>query len=257
MKGLVVDHDHAAHVRQSFERQVGLFSGDDSPFAKRSGELAWIEPLHEDMVVLDVACGAGHAAESVAPRVREVVGIDLTRALLDLGAQRLAENGVRNVLLQEGDAEDLQFVNGSFDLVFCRGSIHHFADPSRASDEMARVCCPGGRLVLVVLVPPDADVRDAFDQVHRLLDPSHVRSYLAEELAELLPGGKGGLIYASALSLRLPVSVAMTEQSDAEAVERLLRDELDGGARTGMLPLLEDAALTVDFTTCILHASHP
>ncbi len=253
----MVEHHHAAHVRQSFERQVGLFSGEDSPFAKRSGELAWIEPLHEDMVALDVACGAGHAGESVAPRVREVVGIDITRALLDLGAQRLADNGIRNVLLQEGDAEDLPFVNASFDLVFCRGSIHHFANPSRATEEMTRVCRPGGRLVLVDLVPPDPGVRDAFDQVHRLLDPSHVRSYLAEELSDLLPGGRDGLTYASAFSIRLPVSVAMTEQSDAEAVEGLLRDELDGGPSTGMLPLVEDDALTVDFTTCILHATRP
>lgn len=248
-------HDHAARVRRSFEGQLALFSGDDSPFAKRSGELPWIEPLHEDMVVLDVACGAGHAAESVAPRVRQVVGIDLTRALLELGAQRLTESGVCNVSFQEGDAEALPLVDGSFDLVFCRGSMHHFADPKRAIDEMVRVCRPGGRLVLVDLVPPDAEVRVAFDHVHRLLDPSHLRSFLAEELATLLPGGVDALSCAGSLSIRLPVSVAITERSDAEAVERLLRDDLAGGPSTGMSPQLEDGKITVDFATCILHTS--
>ena len=63
--------DHDEVVRQSFERQVPLFSGPDSPFARRaSGSLSWIEPLTRDMVVLDVACGAAHATEPVAPRVR-------------------------------------------------------------------------------------------------------------------------------------------------------------------------------------------
>ena len=57
------------------------------------------------MLVLDVVCGAGHAAEVVAPDVREVVGVDLTVDLLELGAARLAAAGVRNVLLQEGNAE--------------------------------------------------------------------------------------------------------------------------------------------------------
>ena len=60
--------NHDEVVRRSFDRQVGLFSGPDSPFARRpEGALAWLEPLTDDMLVLDVACGAGHAAETVAP----------------------------------------------------------------------------------------------------------------------------------------------------------------------------------------------
>jgi ubiquinone/menaquinone biosynthesis C-methylase UbiE len=110
--------DHEAMVRRSFERQIGLFSGRDSPFARRSpGPLTWIEPLDREMVVLDVACGAQHAAEQVARQVREVVGIDLTPALLDVGAQRLRANGITNVLLQEGNAERLPFVGESFHVV--------------------------------------------------------------------------------------------------------------------------------------------
>src|SRR5438045_7592708 len=47
---------HDAVVRRSFEAQVGLFSGDDSPFARRApSPLAWVEPLDPEMVVLDVA----------------------------------------------------------------------------------------------------------------------------------------------------------------------------------------------------------
>ncbi|HEY3831253.1 MAG TPA: hypothetical protein VGO03_03095 [Acidimicrobiia bacterium] len=55
--------DHADVVRHSFERQMPLFSGPDSPFAARpSSTLAWIEPLTPEMIVLDVACGAAHAS---------------------------------------------------------------------------------------------------------------------------------------------------------------------------------------------------
>src|SRR3954451_2268017 len=94
---------HRETVRRSFERQVPLFSGPASPFASRPDTpLSWIEPLSEGMLVLDVACGAAHAAESVAPHVRQVVGIDLTPALLTVGASRLRDQRVDNVLLQEG-----------------------------------------------------------------------------------------------------------------------------------------------------------
>ena len=121
---------HDAVVRSSFEKQAGLFAGEDSPFARRpASALAWLEPLDPDMVVLDVACGAAHAAEQAAPHVRQVVGIDLTPTLLDVGAERLHAAGITNVLLQEGNAASLPFVDASFDLVMCRGALHHFADP--------------------------------------------------------------------------------------------------------------------------------
>jgi SAM-dependent methyltransferase len=98
----MTDDSHDEVTRRSFERQVGLFSGPDSPFARREGTLAWLEPLTADMLVLDAACGAAHVCEVAAPHVRQVVGIDLTVALLELGAARLRAAGVINVLLQEG-----------------------------------------------------------------------------------------------------------------------------------------------------------
>ena len=247
--------EHEAVVRRSFERQVQLFSGPDAPFARRAtGPLTWIEPLEPGMIVLDVACGAGHAAEQVAPSVRHVVGIDLTTALLKLGADRVRDNGIGNVLLLEGNAERMPFLDESFDLAFCRSSLHHFADPHQAVSEMVRVCRHDGRVVLLDIVPPDPAVRDHFDYLHRLLDPSHVRSFLECELADFLPGGLDGLTYADTFTFRLPVDVAITDQSDSQEVLRLLRDELQGAApRSGLEPTDEDGKVMVDFTTCVVH----
>jgi SAM-dependent methyltransferase len=206
------------------------------------------------MIVLDVACGAAHAAEPIAKEVRQVVGIDLTPALLKVGAQRLRDQGVTNVLLQEAHAESLPFVDESFDIVFCRSSLHHFADPERAVVEMARVCSVGGRLVLVDIVAPSNAVRDRFDHLHGLIDPSHVRSFLAVELAQLLPGGVEALAYANMINLRLPIDIALTEQSDKAQVLEILRAELRGEAGpTGFDPTEEDDKLVVSFATCVVH----
>ena len=153
--------EHNELVRRSFERQVPLFSGPDSPFALRAaGSLSWIEPLDPDMIVLDVACGAAHATEPVAPRVRQVVGIDLTGGCsYESAPHRLRDNGIGNVLLQAGNAESLPFIDESFDIVFCRSSLHHFDDPQRAVSEMVRVCRSGGRIVLFDLVAPASESR--------------------------------------------------------------------------------------------------
>jgi SAM-dependent methyltransferase len=235
---------HEDVVRQSFERQVALFSGPESPFAARpSSTLSWIEPLDEDMIVLDVACGAAHASTPVAPHVRHVVGVDVTYPLLELAAPRVPAN----VSLVEGNAELLPLRDESFDVVCCRSSLHHFARPRRAVDEMARVCKADGRVVLIDLVPPGEAVRDRYDELHRLLDPSHVRTFLEPELAALLPGP---LVYAETTTIRLPIDVAITPQSDRDAVMTMLRTD---GPSTGFDPVEEDGGLVVSFTTSTMH----
>jgi SAM-dependent methyltransferase len=249
--------DHDDLVRASFARQVGLFSGPDSPFVRRpAGTVDQLEPLDDAMLVLDVCCGAAHAAEVVAPRVRQVVGVDLTASLLELGAARVAAAGVGNVLLQEGNAQALPFVADSFDLAYCFASLHHVGDPAAAVAEMARVVAPGGRIVVQDLIVPVPAARDLFDDVHRRLDPSHRQAFLEAEVVALLPE-HAALTYAATNESRFPISIAYTEQSDVEGAEAALRAELDGGAVTGLEPRDDAGALTVSFWTTTVHATLP
>ena len=243
-------------MRASFEQQVDLFTGEDAVFAPRPGStLAWLEPLDPHMIILDVACGAGHVAEEAAPFVHQVVGVDLTPALLRLGAERLSRSGVRNVLLQEGDATRLPFVDASFDMVLCRSAAHHFPYPERLVAEMNRVCRPGGRVVVSDLVAPDADLRGPFDALHRLLDPSHARALLEPELAELLQSTVGPLCARQTPpSISLPLEQILTDAADRDAVWATLRAELAGGPPTGFAPVLHDGELLVSFTSVALQA---
>jgi ubiquinone/menaquinone biosynthesis C-methylase UbiE len=253
----VTEHDHDAVTRASFERQVGLFTGDDSVFARHAVSLlAWVEPLEPGMIVLDVACGAAHVAEQVAPRVRQVVGIDLTPALLALGAERLRDAGVRNVLLQEGDAAALPFVDGSFDLVLCRAALHHFARPEVQVAEMARVCRSDGRVVISDMVVTSADVRDAFDALHRQLDPSHAAVLLDDELAELARTIVGPVVRAETSEpANLPVEHIFHDASNRDAVRSALAAELAGGPATGFHPSLDGDQVLVSFTNTVVHAT--
>jgi ubiquinone/menaquinone biosynthesis C-methylase UbiE len=248
--------DHDDVVRDSFSRQTELFTGDDAVFARRAIEAtAWLEPLGPEMIVLDVACGAAHAAEQVAPRVRQVVGVDLTASLLAVGAQRLRDAGVTNVLLQEGSAAALPFVDGSFDLVFCRAALHHFGEQHRAVGEMARVCRPGGRVVVADMVAPNAAVRRAFDNLHRTLDPSHVAVMLDHELEAELAEAVGPVRMRPGASFTLPLDHILTDVADRDAVVGALRAELDGGPATGFHPTLDDdGRIVVGFTNAVAEA---
>jgi ubiquinone/menaquinone biosynthesis C-methylase UbiE len=207
-------------------------------------------------VILDVACGAAHAAEQVAPHVRQVVGVDLTPRLLEVGADRLRQAGINNVLLQEGNAAALPFIDASFDLVICRGSLHHFPKPKQPVAEMARVCRSGGRVVVSDMVAPSAEVRAAFDDLHRTIDPSHVAVLLEAELAELLASTVGPLCHAETSDpLRLPVDHMLTDAADRDEVMATLRSELAGGPETGFNPINEAGSVVVSFTTTVVHAT--
>lgn len=245
---------HEDTVRASFRNQVGLFSGDDSPFASRGNpNLAWLGPLHDGTVALEVACGAAHVAEELAPHVRAIVGVDLTPELLALGGARLRAAGITNVVLQEANAEMLPFLDESFDLVYCRASLHHFADPRAAVGEMARTCRVGGHVALSDLVVADRGVRETFDDVHRMLDPSHMRALTEDELLALVPPSLD-VSSSAPLQVRFPLDAVITEQSDRERVHEILGAEIDGGRRTGLEPAWEDGALTVAFATRALQA---
>jgi ubiquinone/menaquinone biosynthesis C-methylase UbiE len=248
--------EHDEVVRRSFERQVGLFRGDDSPFARRPASTrSWLEPLEPDMIALDVACGAGHAAELAAPHVRQVVGLDLTPALLELAAARFRDAGIANVLLQVGNAAQLPFLDASFDLVFCRTALHHFARPGPAVAEMARVCRPGGRVVVADMVAPSAELRGRFDALHRMIDPSHAGVLLEAELAELVRSAVGPISYAETTDpFTIDVEHMLTGIADRDGVAAALDAELAGGAATGFEPTRVAGRVVVSFTIAAVHA---
>jgi hypothetical protein len=121
---------------------------------------------------------------------------------------------------------------------------------------MARVCRPGGRVVVSDMVAPSADVREAFDDVHRKLDPSHVGVLLEAELAELLGSTVGPLCYAETSDpLTLPLDHILTDAADRDAVVAVLRNELAGGPATGLNPIDEQGHVVVSFTTTVVQAT--
>ncbi|MBV8950856.1 MAG: methyltransferase domain-containing protein [Actinobacteria bacterium] len=218
--------------------------------------VSWIGDVAGDMLVLEVACGAGHVAEAIAPHVRVVVGVDLTPELLDAGAQRLRDCGLRNVVLQQGNAASLPFVDASFDVVCCRSSLHHFHDRDRAVHEMVRTCRSGGRIAVNDLVAPSESTRHAFDDLHRMIDPSHVGCLLADDLTQIWPGH----VTASLIDLsvhRFPITVAFSDVSQTRSVLDRLEDEIAGGTPTGFEPERHGDDIVVSFPVATVHATLP
>lgn len=108
--------------------------------------------LHSTERVLDVATGSGNAAMAAARRGCAVVGLDFVPSLL-IRARRRAEADGLEADFVAGDAEDLPFDDGSFDVVSSVFGAMFAPDQDKTASELARVCRPGGRIGLVAHTP--------------------------------------------------------------------------------------------------------
>lgn len=96
--------------------------------------------------VLEIGVGAGTDHLQWARAGAECYGIDLTEAAVQITRSRLEMYELHSEL-QRADAERLPFPDGSFDLVYSWGVIHHSADPAQVIREIKRVLKPSGRFV--------------------------------------------------------------------------------------------------------------
>ena len=98
--------------------------------------------------VLDVACGTGNTALMARARNAVVTGLDLTPELLAVAQKRAAEEGYSDITWKAGDAEDLPFPDGTFDVVVSSCGLMFAPDQQKVANEVARVTKRGGRIAI-------------------------------------------------------------------------------------------------------------
>lgn len=139
--------------------------------------------LPGDWTVADLGCGTGDVAGRIAPHVSRVVAIDREPAMLEAARRRLA--GFTNVDFVEGDLYDLPLRDASIDAAVVSLVFHHLADPARAMTEIARVLKPGGKLLVIDMMPHDhADFR-AMGHEHLGFDRAALEAWATEAGLEL------------------------------------------------------------------------
>ena len=168
---------HNDVVRESFTTQAKAFASN--PWVtneERIRRLVASAGLKGTERVLDIATGPGYIAEAFARVAREVIGVDLTAAMLAIGEERTKQNGLSNVSFRMGDAQNLPFERENFDVVVCRLALHHMQEPGRVVREMARVCRAGGTVLVEDIFASEHRERAEYqDRWEKLRDPSHVR----------------------------------------------------------------------------------
>jgi phosphatidylethanolamine/phosphatidyl-N-methylethanolamine N-methyltransferase len=109
--------------------------------------------------VLEIGVGTGLSLGMYASHL-EVVGIDLSPDMLVRARERVAADGLETVAgLHEMDASALEFPDASFDTVVAMFVMTVVPEPAAVMREMARVCKPGGQVMLLNHFSQDEGVR--------------------------------------------------------------------------------------------------
>lgn len=203
-----------AAIARSYDLNNRVHSfGRDQAWRRRVVELAHIKASDR---VLDAACGTGDLSLAMAAAgPASVVGLDFTAPMLDIArvktlrqANRHAASGIPSPTFVQGDAMQLPFDDGVFDVVSIAFGIRNVSEPDKALREFRRVLATDGRLVILEFSEPR-------NRVARSLSRFYTNRVMPRTAAWLARDRSGAYAY-------LPRSVATF--LDREALATLMRD---------------------------------
>jgi ubiquinone/menaquinone biosynthesis C-methylase UbiE len=143
--------------------------------------LPYIAPANTDLLaaldpgygetILDVACGTGEPALTLARRVGDakITAVDAAEGMLGVARKKAENEGLTDITFECMPAEQLTFPDNHFDAVSCRFGVMLFDDPAAGLKQIQRVLKPGGRYALAVWGP--AETQSSFKLISDVIDP--------------------------------------------------------------------------------------
>jgi ArsR family transcriptional regulator len=148
-------------------------------FGRRADLLGLLGLVDEAWTVGDLGCGTGQMAASLAPFVARVIAVDGSPAMLEAARARLA--GTPNVEVREGELESLPIEPGTLDAAVAFLVLHYVAEPADALAQAARALKPGGRLLVVDMMPHDREeYRQAMGHVWQGFESERLGGWMAD-----------------------------------------------------------------------------
>ena len=243
------EKNNLSEIQKAFSQQAERFNEYQNQTFKNAFTERTIcsMELQGNERVLEIAAGTCALGRMIAPHVFSVTELDITPAMLEAGKKANEKAGITNAEYVIGNAEELPFDNGTFDIVVSRLAFHHFANPENIMAESVRVLKPGGKIGVIDMIPPDEKARETFDHLEILRDPSHTRCLTLGELSGMAE--ENGLRVTATGREIIPMDLISwmgltetDEKKQKEITDTLIQD-LQGGVSSGMSPYLEEGRI--------------
>lgn len=180
------EREYYSFSRRAYAIFAPIYDTVVFPFRKLRRQVASVIDLPPGSRLLDVATGTGQQAFAFAGKVREVVAIDLSEAMLRIARRK---NRFPNASFQEADAAELPFEDGSFDASCISFALHEMPSTvrNRVVREMARVTKPGGSIIVVDYALPQGRMASAIAyHLIKLYERDHYATFVTADVAALL-----------------------------------------------------------------------
>lgn len=140
--------------------------------------MALLPPMER---AVDLGCGSGILSAELARVCGEVVGVDISPQALAAARAHVERTGLTNVRFLEGDMTRLELADGCCDVAVLSQTLHHLPDPTAGLKVAARLLKPGGRLILMELLPHDeAWVIEKLGHIHLGFSAADLASMMEE-----------------------------------------------------------------------------
>lgn len=153
-----------AGVTRAYDRWAPVYDMVFGPVFRR-GRSAAIEAAERiGGRIIEVGVGTGISLPQYSSKNR-IVGVDLSDPMLDKARERVSRLGLSHVEeIAVGDAEALDYPANAFDVVVAQYVITAVPNPERALDEFARICRPGGEIVIATRVGAGKGLRGSIEK---------------------------------------------------------------------------------------------
>jgi len=176
-----------------------LSLGIDITWRRKAIEL--LEP-ESPKQILDIATGTGDfAIQAMSLHPEKIIGVDISQGMLEVGRKKILKKGLYQYIdLQQGDSENLRFIDNKFDAVIVSFGVRNFENLKRGLEEMYRVLKPNGTTVILEFSKPQ---QFPFKQMYgwyfkrvlpgigRLISKDEFAYRYLPDSVEQFPSGKG------------------------------------------------------------------
>jgi ubiquinone/menaquinone biosynthesis C-methylase UbiE/DNA-binding MarR family transcriptional regulator len=156
------EHDQAAlelalrkrqdKTRAFFDDMAGRLGREYVPGRSWKSIAEALLQLLPPMVIADLGAGEGAFSLLLAQRAQQVIAVDNSDKMVELGSALAKKTGVTALEYRKGDLEAVPIADGSVDLALFSQSLHHALHPARAVGEAWRILKPGGRIAILDLL---------------------------------------------------------------------------------------------------------
>jgi ArsR family transcriptional regulator len=216
--------ERSTRSQQFFSTSAGQWDKMRLELFGRRADVALLGLLDESWTVADLGCGTGAITQSLAPFVERVIAVDESGAMLTAARKRL--HGVENVDIRTGRLEALPLADEEVDVALLFLVLHYVTDPARVISEAVRVLKPGGRLLVLDMMPHDRqDLRQAMGHQWQGFDAATLGGWMQAAGLESFryngltpdPDAKGPTLFAAS-GKRISVAKKNSSRKKADAV---------------------------------------